>query len=1063
MNSPATLRALLAITLTLHSAVLATAPALAARQPTAVLGAPPLGPTQPELYSTLRDGLLIDVNSNNGVNAGDTLRYTATVSSTVAVSSVYFTATLDANTLFAGGSMRMSPLAQPEQYSLQRNTGLAVGAPGVLANDTGSLQPAVTAETLTTDAGGVVTVTATGAFTYTPPLDYTGTDAFTYTIGNALGSDSARVDLEVQATPEPNRHIFGAVRTGGAKVIAALSMRNAAIERSQGKEGSAEEVYATIGNLAHGKLVTITFDVLVTDPLPAEAQHVAAQGSIGAANASPVLTDDPDTSLAFDPTATSLDVHADLAVSKHVNVAGALPGQRITYTLAYTNNGPDMALGAVLTDVIPAEFASPQWTSSHPAIQQGETPYAWSLGNLASGETGLIQVSVVVIPAVRHIVVNTATVSSGTPDDSAVNNISAIDFEVQNATPLVKDDVVTTTEGVSVTIFPLSNDSDYNNDVLSLVGAGVPPTGSITFTPPAITYWPASYDFGTRVFTYTVSDGSIAATATITVNVLPTNDAPQAVTSANLTATVYSSVTLHGAASSDVDGPLPLSYLWQQVAGAPVGFDPTLSTTTFTAPGAAGDLAFTLIVTDGAGRPSAPATATVTIIDSALSVVSIDSNSPVLLGAAATLTASTPGSNATFVWHLGDGTVLTRTGTSSVAGSMDVLTHTHLVAGVYTVTVTATNGMGSAAAETQIVVRDHPLQGLQVFSSAPTTVGKISVFSATASGSGISYTWDFGDGNQASGRTVSNQYAAPGTYTAVVTATNSSGTLSEGIAVTIYPTPTARLQSAAMRVPESAGSVPITVMLDTPASVDITVTVIVTDGSAVAPQDYTAVIRDIMIPAGATTATHVISVAGDSTAESDESVFIHLTQADGAALGTPASAVLTITNDDAQPPPAARKIYLPLMMHQQAASALPDLVVERISTTNGELAVVVKNIGGAPVTDAFWVDAYVNPNPPPQQLNHVWHDGRSARGAVWGVDGAGTLPLAPGQSLTLTLDSPLLNPALSVLPGLSPGDVVYAQADSASTIDAVNGAVRESHEASGAAYNNISSIQVTLP
>jgi len=35
------------------------------------------------------------------------------------------------------------------------------------------------------------------------------------------------------------------------------------------------------------------------------------------------------------------------------------------------------------------------------------------------------------------------------------------------------------------------------------------------------------------------------------------------------------------------------------------------------------------------------------------------------------------------------------------------------------------------------------------------------------------YDWDFGDGNIGSGRVVSHQYAAPGTYTATVTATNS--------------------------------------------------------------------------------------------------------------------------------------------------------------------------------------------------------------------------------------------------------------------------------------------------
>ena len=46
---------------------------------------------------------------------------------------------------------------------------------------------------------------------------------------------------------------------------------------------------------------------------------------------------------------------------------------------------------------------------------------------------------------------------------------------------------------------------------------------------------------------------------------------------------------------------------------------------------------------------------------------------------------------------------------------------------------------------------------------------------STSGGSNVTYEWDFGDGSNASGAVVSHQYAAPGTYPAEVTATNSVG------------------------------------------------------------------------------------------------------------------------------------------------------------------------------------------------------------------------------------------------------------------------------------------------
>ena len=67
---------------------------------------------------------------------------------------------------------------------------------------------------------------------------------------------------------------------------------------------------------------------------------------------------------------------------------------------------------------------------------------------------------------------------------------------------------------------------------------------------------------------------------------------------------VDSLVTLDGTASTDLDGDLPLQYLWTQSGGPSVTLsDPTSPSPTFTAPSAATVLTFTLFVTDTFGEP----------------------------------------------------------------------------------------------------------------------------------------------------------------------------------------------------------------------------------------------------------------------------------------------------------------------------------------------------------------------------------------------------------------------------------------------------------------------------
>ena len=92
------------------------------------------------------------------------------------------------------------------------------------------------------------------------------------------------------------------------------------------------------------------------------------------------------------------------------------------------------------------------------------------------------------------------------------------------------DDSVLTPEDAPVTLNPISNDTDIDNDTLRVTGATEPSHGTVALNANGtITYVPARDFFGMDSFAYTVTDGhGGTATATIFVEVTPVNDAPVA-------------------------------------------------------------------------------------------------------------------------------------------------------------------------------------------------------------------------------------------------------------------------------------------------------------------------------------------------------------------------------------------------------------------------------------------------------------------------------------------------------------------------------------------------------
>ena len=91
-----------------------------------------------------------------------------------------------------------APVCQDDAYTTNANTTLTVpAATGVLTNDTPN--GATLTFQATSAQGGTITGTQDGGFTYSPPVNFSGADSFSYTLGNSGGVVTCTVTITVVA------------------------------------------------------------------------------------------------------------------------------------------------------------------------------------------------------------------------------------------------------------------------------------------------------------------------------------------------------------------------------------------------------------------------------------------------------------------------------------------------------------------------------------------------------------------------------------------------------------------------------------------------------------------------------------------------------------------------------------------------------------------------------------------------------------------------------------------------------------------------------------------------
>ncbi len=697
---------------------------------------------------------------------------------------------------------------------------------------------------------------------------------------------------------------------------------------------------------------------------------------------------------------------ADVAINKTLHPTLPIPGQYLTYTLTFTNVGFDLASGVYITDIVPGHLTNVNyWADGNTTVTPtGNISYTWHVNTLSPGATGTLTLTGLFSPSVTSAgttVTNTATIATHVAETNLNDNRATAIFTLTNFAPLAVNDTITTSEEHPVLIPILNNDVDINQDPITLTAVTTTTHGIVTSYTSFLVYTPTLDFSGSDILTYTIQDSQgLTDTATVYIHITPINDAPTLSTLSNLSITEDAppqTIALNG-------------------------------------------------ITSGAANEAQTLTVTATLTPTEVLTPAVIYTSP------------------------------------AVSGSLH-LTPAPDAYGSVTVTITVSDGLSETHNDVQVFIAPRndpptldPLENLVIAEDAgPQTVPLQGIYAGPPNESQpLTVIVTFTNPALLASPTLTYVSPAstgrlgfiswPNTYgRASITVTVSDG-LSQtqrSFSVTVTPVNDPPIISPLLdqNINEntSTGPIPFTVT-DVDAEqapnepIVLTVTAHAADASLVPPSNIR--LRN------SGTGSHSISYTLTLTPAQNLVGTTQITVSASDTLNT-THATFTLTVHD------LTYVYLPLLLKNHYPA--PDLIVESIqiidngSTENKTLQLSIKNQGDAPVliTNAFWVDVYINPDPIPTHVNQSWNE-LSNEGAVWGVERP-AIPLAPGASFVLTVgDEYYKGAGYSNLPITLPvGTQIYAQVDSFKAGNE-NGAVLEKHELMGLPYNNITGFEVPI-
>jgi VCBS repeat-containing protein len=383
------------------------------------------------------------------------------------------------------------PVAADDVFTIRKDTGRHIDAPGVLANDSDPEGGPLFEASHTDPTHGTLITDTSGQFTYTPDPGFVGFDSYTYAVSDGIDASGATVTLLVEA-PVATDDFYSIVH-GGTLIV--------------DEPGIFANDFDPNG-----------------EPISGGNFHPPSHGTL------------------------FLTTHGNFTYIPDTGFAGT---DSFTYT--FDVDGVTSTRGTATITVTGAptanddSFSTPQdipLTVAAPGVLSNDTdPDGDSLiiGDLGGSTHGTVNLngsgSFTFTPEAGFV--GTASFTYKVSDDgSFLSNLATASIDVTaNEPPVASDDTFATPKDTILTIDApglLANDSDPNDDPLVVSGVaapGLPANGTIeadTLNADGSFRYLARPGFvGTDSFTYTVSDGGLTDVGTVTITVTdPTMNTP---------------------------------------------------------------------------------------------------------------------------------------------------------------------------------------------------------------------------------------------------------------------------------------------------------------------------------------------------------------------------------------------------------------------------------------------------------------------------------------------------------------------------------------------------------
>lgn len=356
-------------------------------------------------------------------------------------------------------------------------------------------------------------------------------------------------------------------------------------------QGEGGIITVTAVPLATGRF-TNTVSCISTTPPDVDTTNNASSAGVTVGNMAPIAVDD----LIITDEDTTVSIHAlnndtdpdndtlriDAVGTPNSGIVAISDPSSLVYTPtfnfygidAFTYTASDNILSDTATITVTVRSVNDPPTATNDAITttedsavsipvlendsdvEGDSLFVSGVGSAANGALATDGVGVVYTPAPDFYGSDSFTYTVG--DSGGASDVGSVSVIVTavNDTPNAVNDAATTDEEAAIEILVLSNDSDPENDSLTISRISSPVHGTATISSTQyLVYTPTTDYYGSDSFNYTISDGNGGQdTATVVVTVNPLNDAPLAVDDAAFTEANTAVVVDLLANDSDVDG-----------------------------------------------------------------------------------------------------------------------------------------------------------------------------------------------------------------------------------------------------------------------------------------------------------------------------------------------------------------------------------------------------------------------------------------------------------------------------------------------------------------------------